>query len=52
MLDALRNMTGGGKAKIVHEQSTELETLIATAREERGALSAMLDRADRRAARS
>jgi DNA repair ATPase RecN len=41
MLDAFKNMTGG-KGKLVQQQSDELETLINTAREERGALSAML----------
>ena len=41
MLDALRNITGG-KGKLVQQQTSELETLIATAREERSAISAML----------
>ena len=41
MLDAFKNITGG-KGKLVQQQTTELETLIATAREERSALSAML----------
>ena len=41
MLDAFKNITGG-KSKLVQKQTDELELLIATAREERGALSAML----------
>src|SRR5256885_3332432 len=41
MLDAFKNMTGG-KGKLVQQQSDELEQLIATAREERSAISAML----------
>ncbi len=41
MLDALKNMTGA-KGKLVQQQTSELETLIATAREERAAISAML----------
>ena len=41
MLDAFKNITGG-KSKLVQQQRAELELLIATAREERGALSAML----------
>src|SRR6267143_40746 len=41
MLDALKTF-GGGKGKLVQEQTTELEMLIATAREERSAISAML----------
>src|SRR6185295_3832688 len=41
MLDAFKNMTGG-KGKLVQKQTDELETLIATAREERSAISAML----------
>jgi hypothetical protein len=36
MLDAFKNMTGG-KGKLVQQQTDELETLIATAREERSA---------------
>jgi methyl-accepting chemotaxis protein len=40
MLDAFKNM--GGKGKLVQKQTDELETLIATAREERSAISAML----------
>ena len=40
MLDAFKTLTGG--KKLVQQQATELETLIATAREERSAISAML----------
>src|SRR5438132_12495749 len=40
MLDAFKSLTGGNK--LVQQQTTELETLIATAREERSAISAML----------
>lgn len=42
MLDALRNLTGGGKGKLVQKQTDELEMLIASAHEERSAVSAML----------
>src|SRR3977135_4358927 len=41
MLDAFRNFSGG-KGKLVQKQTDELELLIATAREERSAISAML----------
>src|SRR5438309_9678866 len=41
MLDAFKNMTGG-RNKQLQTQTTDLETLIATAREERSALSAMI----------
>ncbi len=41
MLDAFKNMTTG-KGKVVQKQSEELEQLIASAREERSAISAML----------
>ncbi len=41
MLDAFKNMAGG-KGKLVQKQTDELEQLIATAREERSAISAML----------
>src|SRR3989442_11894287 len=41
MLDALRNMTGGN-GKVVQQYTSELEMLVATAREERTPLSAML----------
>src|SRR5436309_14419321 len=41
MLDAFKNLTGGN-AKLVKRQTDELELLVATAREERSALSAML----------
>src|SRR5439155_278787 len=41
MLDAFKNITSG-KGKLVQQQSDELEQLIATAREERSAISAML----------
>src|SRR3954471_24306077 len=42
MLDAFKQMAGGGKGKLAEKQTTELELLIATAREERSAISAML----------
>src|SRR5580765_2992400 len=41
MLDAFKSLSGN-KGKIVEKQATELELLIATAREERSAISAML----------
>src|SRR5438093_2852517 len=41
MLDAFKNMTGG-TGKQAQKQTEELELLIASAKEERGALSAML----------
>ena len=41
MLDAFKNMTSG-KGKLVQRTGDELEQLIATAREERSAISAML----------
>src|SRR6185295_9954281 len=41
MLDAFKNITGG-KGKLAQKQTDELEQLIATAREERSAISAML----------
>ena len=41
MLDALKNFSGG-KGRLVQKQTDELEALIATAREERSAISAML----------
>ena len=41
MLDALKNMAGG-KGKTAQKQVDELEALIANAREERGAIGAML----------
>src|SRR5580704_19192895 len=41
MLDAFKNITGN-KGKAVQKQTDELEMLIATAREERSAISAML----------
>ena len=41
MLDALKNLTGG-KSKLVQKQTDELELLVASAREERAAISAML----------
>ena len=40
MLDAFKSFSGG--KKVAQQQTTELETLIATAREERSAISAML----------
>src|SRR5437868_11778881 len=42
MLEAFKTMTGGGKGKLAQKQTEELEMLIATAREERSAISAML----------
>src|SRR5436190_1710460 len=42
MLDAFKQMAGGGKGKLAQQQTDELEMLIATAREERSAISAML----------
>src|SRR5215208_7916387 len=42
MLDAFKNLTGNGKGKLAQKQTDELELLIATAREERSAISAML----------
>src|SRR5437868_990373 len=42
MLDAFKQMAGGGKGKLAQQQTDELELLIATAREERSAISAML----------
>ena len=47
MLDALKTLAGGGKA--AQKQAEELEALIATAREERTALSAMLTQVTMRA---
>src|SRR5205809_5476209 len=41
MLDAFKNLTGG-KGKLAQKQTDELELLIASAREERSAISAML----------
>jgi len=41
MLDAFKNMTGN-KGSVAKKQTDELEMLIATAREERSAISAML----------
>lgn len=41
MLDAFKNITGG-RSRLVQKQTEELELLIASAREERGAISAML----------
>src|SRR5262245_37737211 len=43
MLDAFRNITGNGKGKEAQKQTDELPALIASAREERSALSAMLN---------
>ena len=37
-----QQMAGGGKGKLAQQQTDELEMLIATAREERSAISAML----------
>src|SRR6185503_15212641 len=42
MLDAFRSITGNGKGKDAQKQTDELQALIASAREERSALSAML----------
>ena len=47
MLDALKTLAGGGKA--AQKQAEDLEALIATAREERTALSAMLTQVTMRA---
>src|SRR5437868_15174476 len=41
MLDALKNMTGG-KGKLAQQQTDDLEMLIASAKEERSAISSML----------
>src|SRR6202163_4263157 len=49
MLDAFRSITGG-KGKIV-QQTNELQLLIATAREERSAISAMLNALTTRSAK-
>src|SRR5688500_17281408 len=49
MLDAFKTMTGGGKSRV--EQTTELEALIATAREERSAIAAMLSSLTARSAK-
>ena len=49
MLDALKNI--GGKGKLVQKQTEELETLLALAREERSALSAMLTAVTTRSAK-
>src|SRR5690349_2450745 len=50
MLDAFKNITGN-KGKLVQQQSDELEQLIATAREERSAISAMLTSLSTRSAK-
>ena len=50
MLDAFKNITGG-RSKLIQKQTDELELLIATAREERSALSAMLTSLAARAAK-
>ena len=42
MLDALKKLGGGRSAKPARQQAEELQALIGTAREERGALSTML----------
>ena len=42
MLDALKKLGGGSSAMPAREQAEELQALIGTAREERGALSTML----------
>src|SRR5499433_2226915 len=42
MLDAFKTITGAKGNKTAQKQTDELETLIATAREERSAISAML----------
>ena len=41
MLDAFKNIAGS-KSKVIQQQTSELETLIETARQERKAVSAML----------
>ena len=48
MLEALKNMTGGKSAQ---KHADELEKLIATAREERSALSEMLNSLTTRSAK-
>ena len=50
MLDALKNITGG-RGKQAQKQSDDLEQLIASAREERSALSAMLTAVTARSAK-
>src|SRR5919201_666129 len=42
MLDAFKSLTGGN-GKAAQAQADELQALISTAREERGAISAMLN---------
>jgi phage shock protein A len=42
MLEAFKSKMGTGGSKSAKEQTDELQTLISTAREERGALSTML----------
>ena len=48
MLDAIKGLTGGGKAQ---KQSDDLQGLIAAAREERSALSTMLTQISMRSAK-
>src|SRR6478672_9712107 len=48
MLDALKGLTGGGKAQ---KQSDDLQSLIAAAKEERSALSTMLTQISMRSAK-
>src|SRR6202158_237444 len=50
MLDAFRSIAGG-KGKIVQQQTDELQLLIASAREERSAISAMLNALSTRSAK-
>ena len=50
MLDALKSLTGG-KGKVVQQQTDELGLLIASAREERSAISAMLNTLANRSAK-
>src|SRR5688572_18982 len=48
MLDSFKNLTGAGKGQ--RQQADELQTLIASAKDERGALSAMLTQISLRSA--
>jgi hypothetical protein len=49
MLDALKSLTGGSKA--AQKQADEFQTLIAAAKEERGALNTMLTQITMRSSR-
>src|SRR5262249_1312566 len=50
MLDAFKNITSG-RGKLVHKQADELAQLIASAREERSAVSTMLTVLETRSAK-